>query len=69
MQLLLGVEEGAEELDRVLGGDHHLAGPAQPEVGQAVTVWSNTVSTIFGFILIMSAHCVCVLCVLIKFRN
>ena len=44
MQLLLGVEEGAEELDRVLGGDLHLAGPAQTEVGQAVTVWSNTVS-------------------------
>ena len=42
MQLGLGVEEGAEELDRVLGGDLHLAGPAQTEVGQAVPVCSNT---------------------------
>ena len=43
MQLGLGVEEGAEELDRVLGGDLHLAGPAQTKVGQAVPVCSNTV--------------------------
>ena len=43
MQLGLGVEEGAEELDRVLGGDLHLAGPAQTKVGQAVSVCSNTV--------------------------
>ena len=42
MQHGLGVEEGAEELDRVLGGDLHLAGPAQTEVGQAVPVCSNT---------------------------
>ena len=38
-----GCGGGAEELDRVLGGDLHLARPAQTKVGQAVPVCSNTV--------------------------